>query len=738
MNIRLISYLLIASIMSLPTFAWGQSGIDRRENRPGPDGFEYGEYSYFDLQQEKLNYFKGYLVESYEKYGSKSAAWDEDAKAILSDFELYLTYLIPNKYPYTIINNCGIDFPAMRERCDRVMETTCDDPLVMMAMFRMYYKFNHRQWRHERLKWSYFWMPDMGYPDDIRYMITQLYHEYTWEQYVTIFQHKFKTTYTDEGIRFFKFLKGKPELRGIYFSHFMNWFEEDSERAFPTLCVFADKLKEVKNEVDPWMYHMFMGVHYTQRAWEERGSDWGSEVTDEGWLGFRDNLAVAYSHFIKAHKIDAEMPYAAAEMITVAMGNCDAMVDGTNDWYWFRQAIAAQHDYIPAYHAISWAMRPRWGGDHNKMFSAGLVGMLSWRFDTRAPLMLRVIVNDIAKDLESIQFAKDRIEVQDAMMEMYEGVLSSTTYASDPKHMEWYHAEYMGFCWHVGELEKAKELALKLPVVVKANASAVLDQKAVKHEMVLAYTGKYRDALLKADAMYAKQQYAAASDATDKLFKKMKMDKNVHDAELAYVKERNQFGKLMKQYMAGEWTQLIDPENPMLGWEKQYGEWEVEDGALVGTSNQAKYRQGLMLVHKFPFGTDYKIRGKAKLDSGFMADAYEAHQNIGFFFHALVEDNSKEMSIGLIPQDDVISFFQDSYDKTIQYGKTDIENEVNFEMHVNRTKVTVFLEGKQVLDITIDPPKSKKYRQFGIGSWTHISEVKVRFESLEIVKNDGK
>jgi len=66
---------------------------------------------------------------------------------------------------------------------------------------------------------------------------------------------------------------------------------------------------------------------------------------------------------------------------------------------WFDRAVEAQMDYEPAYNSLLWALTPRWGGSHGKMYQFGLECLATKRFDTCVPEKLIQIVLDIDSEL---------------------------------------------------------------------------------------------------------------------------------------------------------------------------------------------------------------------------------------------------------------------------------------------------------------------------------------------------
>lgn len=169
-------------------------------------------------------------------------------------------------------------------------------------------------------------------------------------------------------------------------------------------CTFSDdNLEIIINELksstknDLWLTSMIEGIYHISKAWRWRGSGWANEVTDDGHKKFIINLEKAENTLKRAYKLRPDYPEAAECMITVAMGKRGA--SGETERYWFDRAVAAEMDYMPAYDSYLWALRPRWGGSHDKMISFAEECLETGRFDTDVPWMYLTTIRDIGKEV---------------------------------------------------------------------------------------------------------------------------------------------------------------------------------------------------------------------------------------------------------------------------------------------------------------------------------------------------
>src|SRR5688572_8613845 len=71
-----------------------------------------------------------------------------------------------------------------------------------------------------------------------------------------------------------------------------------------------DQLKQ-DPKAEPWLLSVTAGWYHIQEAWKARGDSSADKVTPEGWEGFRDHLASAREHLVKAYEMQPDYPEAA-------------------------------------------------------------------------------------------------------------------------------------------------------------------------------------------------------------------------------------------------------------------------------------------------------------------------------------------------------------------------------------------------------------------------------------------
>lgn len=202
-----------------------------------------------------------------------------------------------------------------------------------------------------------------------------------------------------------------------YLEHALNEFSHQ-ERAD-----FCSSFKD-KHKTDKWVCRVIAGKAQIKLGWKARSDGWSSEVTEEGWRGFKEHLSLAREHLTLAWKMDPTAPEPAHEMITVAMAGHAG--PGETERLWFDRTVSAQLDYIPAYISLRWALRPRWGGSHHEMYQFGLECAATKRYDTWVPIDLFWAVRDVANDMDwDWKAALSRPGIYDSLQSMLDGYVQA-------------------------------------------------------------------------------------------------------------------------------------------------------------------------------------------------------------------------------------------------------------------------------------------------------------------------
>jgi len=103
---------------------------------------------------------------------------------------------------------------------------------------------------------------------------------------------------------------------------------------------------------------------YRGYAWRARGSGWASEVTEEGWAAFKDNLGKALAVAAEAEKMDCNDPklYDVLLCVGLGLGKPAEQMD-----QWLEKGLSIEPDYYGLYVNRATALMPRWHGQAGEL-----------------------------------------------------------------------------------------------------------------------------------------------------------------------------------------------------------------------------------------------------------------------------------------------------------------------------------------------------------------------------------
>ena len=159
----------------------------------------------------------------------------------------------------------------------------------------------------------------------------------------------------------------------------------------------TEKLVLESKGLPDWARKTILGKVELERGWNARGHGWADSVSDKASAEYVERLAKADVYLEAAWKLRPDQPYAAADMILVAMDSGPASLQRAR--LWFDRTVKARFDYDPAYGTYTAALRPRWGGTHEEMLAFGRACAATKRYDTKVPAHLINVLEDIGQEI---------------------------------------------------------------------------------------------------------------------------------------------------------------------------------------------------------------------------------------------------------------------------------------------------------------------------------------------------
>ena len=390
---------------------------------------------------------------------------------------------------------------------------------------------------------------------------------------------------------------------GIAVSHFRNYFKNGMKREYLAL-----QERMASNESWPsWARNTLQGMIEVSKAWKERGSGWAHEVTPKGWEGFGKHLQQARVHFEKSWNENPEDPIAAYSMIKVVMGQ--GSQPGESMRLWFDRAISARFDFDPAYDALIYAYRPKWGGSHDLMRAFGYACWKTRRFDSKVPLYLDNVIRSIALERgKDWRTAYQDPETQTAMVDLGKNIAMSPTFQKQhPLHLS-ILAIFQCFCEdYKGGMQTLKQIGPRFQWQTKfALDDFFVSENQVRGEIEMGSLGLLNE-LKMAEQQFAEKKYDEAENGFLKLLKKSQ------GTAVPWLGSRLALIKFEKQLETGQWTPLeFEPDLAL--WESRRGKWKIDDKGRLTTKGEWKNVSNFRILHDGRVGDNFEMRANFRVE----------------------------------------------------------------------------------------------------------------------------
>jgi hypothetical protein len=169
----------------------------------------------------------------------------------------------------------------------------------------------------------------------------------------------------------------------IWRNHPESW--RDGECGYQKIALEAEGAK--KNRA---AFLAFKGEFFITHAWNARGGDWASKVSDEGWKLFHHRLGVAAEALEESWKADPRNPGTPARMLKVALGH---EATRNNLQTWIKRSLEASPNNREAINNLIWFLAPRWFGSNEDLLRTGRQYFEQARKDHLDPAMALVLIH---------------------------------------------------------------------------------------------------------------------------------------------------------------------------------------------------------------------------------------------------------------------------------------------------------------------------------------------------------
>lgn len=358
-------------------------------------------------------------------------------------------------------------------------------------------------------------------------------------------------------------------------------------------------------DVAEWLRCAVLGAVETKKAWRDRGAGWAYKVTEEGWRGFFEHLGKAAPLLRRSWELRPDCPQAASKMIAVVMGGGGE--PGETERLWFDRAVAAQFDYAPAYHAMAWALRPRWGGSHEEMLAFGRACLCTKRFDTLVPLFYLEILNDICKERKDWRTLYRDPQIAREVMDLNRALLEAPTRKQEiPGRL----SQIVVNGWLCGDLDEARRALERLDGGLLPNVDIRMAQHGIDRAVMLGDIALSGDPVREDVALAGRAARSKSYAEALRRFRDARA-RCQNDCGRRFIDSRIDAILIEQELGEGGWVD-ITPKGTLRAWSVLNGRWEADDAG--GIINHGDDGRGTILSHVDP-GRDFELRGSFRVDA---------------------------------------------------------------------------------------------------------------------------
>ncbi len=649
------------------------------------------------------------MADAYERVGLKDPTWDEPARVFIREGMAFLLG--------------SVDREQMRRQGEKLVALGCADPLVLYfhALNRFWLEHQSREVT-QLFERAVSGMRSVPYPRAVaRYAASGLYRDYA---------------RSDEAVG------RRGGLAPLELQWFLqSLFEEgsytpgdDSVLASQLMSGTGESLFERNKEpiaaavvntpwAEEWMKRLLSGMKEIELAWDARGHGWARDVTEEGWKGFREHMRLARKDLMEAWRLRPDRPEAPLVMMSIALAG--EAGPGESVRTWFDRTVAAQLDNEDAYGRMLNQLRPRWGGSYDAMLAFGRECLQTQRFDTEVPRILFKAVEDIEDD--QIQEGRERTiydepGTYELLSQVFEGYLVEPSQAAD----RWrFQSLYAISAYKTGQYADAWKHLQAVDSRLHRAAAACVDEPSewvVTRAAALAGTGG--DKALEAERFFQQGNGRAAR----RLFQQAAKQAQATQAR-RYFEQSLSIVSFEEDLARGEWVSFL-PTASFIGWDRQLGEWRVEDdGSVRGTTGS----KGKMLVSTARVGPDFEVRGQIELGSS-TNDMFQA----GVVFGYPEFERSDWLSFRVIrgPAGGLAACLASHFSRPDVMERFEGSERFSFLLRSWDGKVTVHIDGVPVIE-DHQPTEgfvSNPDARVGFGGYVHDNTFDVAYRDVEIRK----
>ncbi len=493
--------------------------------------------------------------------------------------------------------------PQLASRARVLLDSGCQEPLACFISQIILFEENH-DWRAARAasNIAYRSTGNRNIPSPLRTWIVSYYLDWLGHQT----HARITSNDADRLLSIVGEAISDPgyasEFESVLVRDFGTWLKASSEFQRPALEKLRGNI--ISSPRSEWAKQTMLARLEIEYAWKIRGRDWASEVSEDGFKGFAEHLELASAHARKAHGLKTDRPEAAADMITILMGQ-EAPKEELRDW--FDRATQAQFDYLPAYRHLLNACSEKWGGSQAQVLMLGRRFAETGRYDTEVPDLLFDACLMITTEVANARAVFSHPLVKDAVVTFARSRSQSKSAAQQENSDRAAVA-----AWLAGEDRMAAEMLKKtgweISLSARQSLNGLFTHADAMRNSVSAGSGLWGERMLSVEKTFRSRNYQQTMDAIKALRPEDLKDEKIRN----YAFELRDILELPQRMRNGDWHRL--PIYPGLSTcLVMGGDWSVSPTGEINLTGSDNPRNEL--VFSVVTREKFELRGEFSVDT---------------------------------------------------------------------------------------------------------------------------
>lgn len=437
--------------------------------------------TYENFYHEYYGLIKELLLDAYKKTSAKDSPHAENIKDLITIFTDYcIVEEVEGKAIdiYHVGRSHRKNEMNLRKKLKEISAAGCTETVFVLIKHYLYFRWNDNRLSIDELQKKATEIVNAG---------GSLYFESVILSFVRNFKsrnpakNEMKTLLANHFKTWVKLGKDEAMKKEVFQKRYVLWFDnfkdtisvEELEKTLPEITENIGK--------DSWVVLIIKATILHKKAWSIRGGSYASEVKEENWKLFHDNILLAQEAALAAYQLQKESKEVCNLLISIAMANSN----GDKIRLWFERAMAIDINNKNGFQNYIWANLPRWGGSIEGMISLGREFLLINQPQSYAAWNYLAMVARLKGELKDVYRYPGLIQDIEWAVEQL--------VASKSVHSHLYNNELAIATFYQGSYEKCSKAILETKGLFSTSWVNVYDKDGIFIENFVSLYVKYKD-----------------------------------------------------------------------------------------------------------------------------------------------------------------------------------------------------------------------------------------------------